>query len=552
MKKKRSWAWLIVILILAAAAVGAVVLQRMLRVGAANLSAQQYETAKVTKGDINVTVHGTGSIEAMDTSTVVANASAKVDSVLVENGDAVKKGQLIARLNADAVNDNIKSLKDQISAQDATIAGMRAMPGTKTLYAPVDARVKAIYAKQDEDTGVSMSADGALMLLSTDGKMKVAFVPGSGTMVKAGEAVMVTVGHATLNGYLSSVPDSTTDEAVAVINNDTCSVGAKAVVKDASGAKLGQGALEVNAPLLVTADSGTVDKIYVDKDEKIGKGHRLVRLTGYILNSNFASAIQQRQTLQDDLNKAYDDLKDLNITAPAGGIVTDLALQENAMAQQGMTVCTIQQTSSFKLVVAVDELDIPGIRIGQEADVSIDALPNEKASGKVIKISSIGDVSNDVTTYDVTLQVNAPAGALANMSASADIQVASKSGALLVPVEALHTVDGKTYVYGALPGDMDPEATSAAGQGNGDGRFGGFFSRMRNGSAGNGTKQQRQTIEVTVGLIGDSYAEILSGLKEGDEIAVPVASDSSTSMFNIGGGGKRPAATGGGSGNGQN
>jgi HlyD family secretion protein len=559
MKKKKSWRWLIIVVILVVAVGGALVLQRVLRTNVTGLSTQQYESAKVAKGDIKVTVHGTGSIEAMDTSTVTSAASAKVDSVLVENGDTVKKGQLIAKLNADDVNSRISSLKDQITAQDATIASMRSAPAIKTLYAPVDARVKAIYAKEGDDTGVSMSAYGALMLLSTDGKMKLSFVPASGVALKGGDAVKVTIGSTTLDGYISTIPDSTTDEAVAVIYNDKGSVGAEAVVKNASGVELGRGTLEVNQPLLITVDSGTVDHLYVKKGDKVSKGNKLVRLTGYILDPNFSSQIAQRQKLVDDLNTAYDDLKDLNITAPADGIVTGLTLQENAMAQDGTTVCTIQETTGFKLVVAVDELDIPGIKIGQKADVKIDALPGQAATGEVTKISSIGDKANDVTTYDVTLQVNAPAGALANMSASADIDVASKSGVLLVPVEALHSVNGKTFVYGALAGDLNPDATgSPAGQGNG-GMFGGMLGRMRGASgSANSAKQQRQSIEVTVGLISDSYAEILSGLNEGDEIAVPVAQDSSANMFSFGGGrqnsgssqSSQPSPTGG-AGNGQ-
>lgn len=543
MKKKRSLAWIVIVVIVVVAAGGALLLQRALRVSAANLSAQQYETAKVTKGDISVTVHGTGSLDVQDTSTVSAGASAKVDSVLVENGDNVKKGQLIAQLNADDVNDKISSLKDQITAQDATIANMRSAPVTKTLYAPVDSRVKAIYAKEDEDTGISMSAKGALMLLSTDGKMKVSFVPVSGVQVRAGAAVKVVMGKTSVEGYIESIPDSTTDDAVAIISDGGYTLNAKATVNDASGAVLGNGTLEVNKPLLITADSGTVDRLYVEKEDEVKQGHRVVKLTGCILDPNFSSQLAQRQKLQDDLNQAYDDLKSLSITAPADGVVKDLALQENSMAQDGMTVCTILQNTGFKLVVAVDELDIPGIQIGQKATVKIDALPGKAATGEISKISSIGNIANGVTTYDVTLKVDAPAGAMANMSASADIEVASKSGVLLVPVEALHTVNGKTYVYGTLPGDLTA-GTSDAQAAKGGGMFGAIQSRMGgNSGSANSSKLERQSIEVTVGLISDSSVEILSGLSEGDEIAVPVAQDSSTNMMNFGGGNRNQSST---------
>jgi hypothetical protein len=218
----------------------------------------------------------------MDTKTVAANASGKVDSVLVQDGDVVKQGQLLASLDADALNTQIKSLKEQIIAQDATIASMRSMPATKTLTAPVDSRVKAIYAKVDDDANVSMSANGALMVLSTDDSMKVSFVPNKDVEVVAGSTVKFVIGNKSVNGYITIVPDSTSDKAEAVVADDNYAIGKSVIVKNAKGTELGSGTLEVNRPLFITAYSGSVDHLYVSTNDVIKKGHKLVRLTGYI------------------------------------------------------------------------------------------------------------------------------------------------------------------------------------------------------------------------------------------------------------------------------
>lgn len=537
-KKKKGWIWLIVVAVII---IAAVFLLPMILSGGANpnASGQQYNAEKATRGDIRVTVHGTGSIEVMDTSAITAGTTGKVDTVSVENGDAVKQGQVIAMLNDDDINAKITSLKEQIITQDATIANLRTMPGIKTLYAPVDCRVKDIYAKADEDTNISMSEHNALMVLSTDGKMKVSFVPASGVEIKAGDPVTFVIGNKAIKGFITTIPDSTTDKAEAVINNDSLAENRTAIIKNAKGVEVGRGNLEINRPLLVTAYSGTVDHIYPQVNETIKKGHKLFRLTGYILDSSFESQLVKRQQLQDDLDDAYGDLADLSITAPADGIVTDLALKENSTVQQGMAICTIQQNTGFKLVVAVDELDISKIQIGQKADIKIDALADAAATGEVTKISQIGVKANDVTTYDVTLKVTAPAGTLANMSASTDIEVAFKAGTLLVPVEAIHTVNGKSYVYGALPYDSrstDQTNDNTAANGNNpiNNRMQIMFGRRANNAKQ--AAMERPTIEVTVGLISDSMAEILSGLAEGDEIAVPVAQSSTNAMFGFGGG----------------
>ncbi len=542
-QKKRGWIWLTALLVIVFGG-AAFLLPVLLPTGDLNLTQQSYKAEKVTKGDIQVTVHGTGSIEAMDTSSISVKATGIVDQLFVENGDVVKEGQVIAMLDDDAINTQIDALKEQIVAQDATIASLRAMPGAKYLTAPVDCRVKAIYAREGEDANVSMSKKGALLVLSTDGKMKVSFTPKDGAKVSAGAPVKFIIGSVTLNGFITEVPDSTNTNAEAVISNDSIQVGRVAVIKDGKGKELGRGPLEINRPLLITATSGKVDTIYVEAGDTLKAGKRLAKLTGYILNPEFEAQLVKRQQLQDDLDQAYSDLKDLSITATAEGIVTNLAIEENGAVQEGMAVCKIEQISTFKLVIAVDELDIPKIAIGQKAQVKIDALPGKEATGEVVKIAPIGVKANDVTTYDVTLRLASPADTLAAMSASADIEVAFKAGTLLVPVEAVHTVNGKSWVYGA----MSQDAREGQGDSAKTGSRRGLLSMFNRGKS---TEQaERPIVDVTVGLVSDTWAEILSGLSEGDEVALPISQSSAAQMMGFGrmGGGQGGGQGGSGSG----
>ena len=526
-QKKKGWIWITALLVIVFAG-AAFLLPVLLPTGDLNLTQQQYKAEKVTKGDIQVTVHGTGSVEAMDTSTVTASTAGIVDQVFVENGDAVKAGQLIAMLDDDAANTKIDSLKEQIVTQDATIASLRAMPGAKYLTAPVDGRVTAVYAAKGEDAGLSMSKKGALLVLSTDGRMKISFKPKDGVSITSGAQVKVVIGSVTKQGFITEVPGRAGENAEAVINDDSLTVGKTAVIQDAKGSELGQGALEINRPLLVTATTGKVDAVYVKAGAKVKAGKKLIKLTGSILNPEFEAQIVKRQQLQDDLDQAYEDLKDLSIAAPTDGIIAGLSIADKGAVQEGAAVCKIEQTATFKLVVAVDELDVPKIAIGQKATVKIDALPGEEATGEVIRIAPIGVKANEVTTYNVTLKLTSPAGTLAMMSASADIEVASKTGVLLVPVEAVHTVNGKSWVYGAMSQDIredqaNPSKSNRAG-----------LRTMFSGGSKQG-EAKRPMIDVTVGLVSDTWAEILSGLNEGDEVALPVSQNSMANMMGFGG-----------------
>ncbi len=530
MNKKKKFPWKALIITLVVVAVlGSAAFYALNRPRTTLSVGPTYFMSTVARGDIRVTVHGSGSLEPMNSANVYVQAAGKVENLLVEDGDIVSAGQTLAVLSDDALADQIDSIKEQIITQDATIAGlMRGNTGSKTLKAPVESRVKAIYAAEGQDVGVAMSAHNALMLLSTDGKLKVDFDPAEGVRPESGQAVKVVVGDKSVDGFVALTPDGATTQAQVQINDDTLDIGVDAKVLSADGATMGQGKLEVNRPLLVSAYSGTVDSIDVKVGDLVKAGRRLVRLDGAVLSANFEAQLVKRQQLSDDLEDCYEEQAKLTLTAPADGVVSGLALTQGAMAPVNSLAMMVQSKDSFKLVVAVDELDIPQVSVGQKATVKIDALPEAQAEGEVMRISPVGNKVNDVTTYDVTLKVNAPKGALAAMNASADVEVAFHENALLVPVEAIQTVGGRTYVYSAN-GD---EAQAGAPRGAvGNGGFGG--QRRDAGQAA----AERQRIDVKVGLINDTQAEILEGLNEGDKIAVPQAESTNNMMAGFAAGG---------------
>ncbi len=171
----------------------------------------------------------------------------------------------------------------------------------------------------------------------------------------------------------------------------------------------------------------------------------------------------------------------------------------------------------------ISEVDAPKIKEGQQATITLDAFSGKTFTGKVIGINHEGVVSSGVVTYPLTIQLdNNYDGIAPNMSATANIIVDTKSDVLLVPLAAVQTSNGQSYVR-----------------------------VLKNG-------QITQT-PVTVGESSDTQTEITSGLTEGDTVVVgTVASQSSggstsaspfsRSLFGGGGGGVRINAGGGGKG----
>jgi macrolide-specific efflux system membrane fusion protein len=167
----------------------------------------------------------------------------------------------------------------------------------------------------------------------------------------------------------------------------------------------------------------------------------------------------------------------------------------------------MSEISGLEVSAAFSESDSAGLKVGQSAAFTFSALTGTTVAGKVTKIASTSTVTNNVVTYAVTIALdNAPSTVKAGMTASAVVTTAQANDALRVPTAAVR------------------------GRGTT-----GTVTVIKNG------KQTPQA--VGVGLRGDSFAEITSGLTAGEKIVVSTSSGSFT-------GGPTGGATGGGTGGG--
>ena len=142
----------------------------------------------------------------------------------------------------------------------------------------------------------------------------------------------------------------------------------------------------------------------------------------------------------------------------------------------------------------IDELDVGKLEVGQKVQITCDALEGQQFEGYVSKISINGKSSNGVTTYPVTVKLDEYGNLLPGMNVNAEIIVSNAENVLTVPVGAvmrgnLIMVEGTESSVEAPAGQTTPE---------------GYVWR-----------------EVELGVNDDEYIEIVSGLQEGEMIAVP-------------------------------
>ena len=145
------------------------------------------------------------------------------------------------------------------------------------------------------------------------------------------------------------------------------------------------------------------------------------------------------------------DLDQYKIVSPIDGIITNMANKVGDTVKPGDEVADVSDPSQMEFEIPVDELDIAKLKVGQKTSITVDALPattKTPVSGEVAKIAVVGDAESGVTTFLVTVKIDDNLGVLkGGMNANGDIQVSNQNNILYVPIEAISTINGNSYVY---------------------------------------------------------------------------------------------------------
>ena len=218
------------------------------------------------------------------------------------------------------------------------------------------------------------------------------------------------------------------------------------------------------------------------------------------MGDTVASSALSLESAENQLSSAEKKLDDYSITAPISGTVITKNAKEgdNINATYANPLAVIYDLSKVKFQMKVDELDVLKIYVGQEVKVTADALENVEMTGHITNISLEAITTGGVTEYPVTVEMDEVGDLLPGMNVSATIVLEEEKNALCIPVDALMR-GNIVYVKNEEGQETDAEAIAA------------------------GVPSGFHEVTVEVGLSSDSYVQILSGLKETDEVYVPRA-----------------------------
>ena len=177
-RRKRRRRWITVLIILALVAGGILYAVNVLRKRVeASMATESDEvlTYDASIGSISTRVSGSGTIENVDTEKVTVPEGVEIDEVMVKSNDKLRKGDLIATLDLTSVLSTLASVQEELDELDKELVAAGGDRVNTNVTAGVSGRVKKIYAGPKTDVAACMVENGALALISLDGKMAVEF-----------------------------------------------------------------------------------------------------------------------------------------------------------------------------------------------------------------------------------------------------------------------------------------------------------------------------------------------------------------------------------------
>jgi len=356
--------------------------------------------AKVEKGDLAKSVVATGKVTPITKVEVKSKASGIVKKLLVDYGDKVKQGQLLAQLDKVEIEAQVAQSQAALEAAQANLTSAQA----DSERAKVDAEGPDVpLLKRAYDRNVSMSKDGVVSP--------------------------------------STLEDSQRAYELA-LNKQNVAKAQVTVLK----AKIAQ------AQATVAQDQANLKQL----EEQLSYTDILSPIDGIVLS------------------------RDVEI----GDAVSSILV----LGSTATLVMTLGDTSEVYVKGKVDESDIGKVYLGQPARIKVESFKDKTFDGKVTKISPMGVEKDNVTTFEVRVSIQNPGGELkAEMTANAEIILDEHKNVLQIP-------------EGAILYDKDKKASVEVPDPKG--------------------KDGKKKIAVNIGISNGAKTEVLSGLKEGDQVVL--------------------------------
>ncbi len=356
--------------------------------------------AKVEKGDLAKSVVATGKVEPITKVEIKSKASGIVKKLLVDAGDRVKRGQLLAQLDKEEISAQVEQSKAGLQAAEASLTSAEA----DYERAKVDAEGPDVpLLKRGYDRAVGMAKEGVVSASALDDAQK--------------------------NYEMALNKQNVAKAQVSVLKSKIAQARAQ-VAQDEANLK------QLEEQLSYTDVESPIDGVVLSRDVEIGDAVSSILVLG----------------------------------------------------SSATLIMTLGDTSEVYVKGKVDESDIGKVYLGQPSRIKVESFKDKTFNGKVTKISPMGVEKDNVTTFEVRVSINNPGGELkAEMTANAEILLEEHKNVLQIP-------------EGSIIYDKDKKASVEVPDPKG--------------------KEGKRKVAVNIGISNGAKTELLSGLKEGDQVVL--------------------------------
>ena len=510
---KKNWKWLVPVLCVAVA--GGVFLLRPQQAKPASVDAS-YTEAAPERRDVTNTLSGTGTLNPANTYTVKSLVDGKVLTGTIEEGNIVEESNVLYTIDSSDASTNFE--KAEIAMQQAQRSYDKVVD-RQYVRAEVAGVVSSLkVTKGDEVTSgqeVAVIRDSSKMLLTLE------FPAADAANFSVGQSAAVTLDGTfeQLDGTVTSVSGTDalsagnllTRTVTITVKNAGGLTTAQAATASINGvSSIGSATFAYQAERTLTAQAaGTVTSINVQEGSDVAKDDIILGLSGDDLTESIQSASESLRSAEISMQNLQDAMNNYTITAPISGTIIEKDAKVGDAVKAGDTLCIVYDLSYLEMSINVDELQISSISVGQQVQITADAVPDKTYVGTVTRVSMKGASNGGTTTYPVTIRIDDTDGLRPGMNANAEIVVAEANNALVVPNAAV--VRG-SYVL------VTKDSPSAA-----------------NADTAMEAPEGFVYVPVKTGVSDDDYTQIVSGIQEGDTIGYDPSSVSSDSYYDDGG-----------------
>jgi RND family efflux transporter MFP subunit len=462
-----------IVLVAIAAVAGYFIYTNNTRASAAATQTQQ--TATVTRGNLIATVNSAGPVAARAQVALNFGTAGTVKQIYVKVGDVVKQGDVLAEL--DSTDLQFSMANAQIAFNQQLIQYQKAKAGpTADELAAARANVESVQANYDLAVRkANLNDDQLVQLRNSLEKSAIALQKAQSDYDKA----------------VSERKSDLTAQAIAL-----------------QQAKLDYESAQANYNIQVANINDS--NVRSAASSLLSTKANLAKLENSPTQQDLQIAEAQMEQARLNLAQAQYKMRNMQIVAPFNGTVTQVNI-DNFYAVAGNTAAIqLSDLSKLQITVNMAEVDIGKVKVGQDVNITFDALPDRpQLTGKVEQVALVAVTQQGVVNYPVVIVLDSPDTSVikTGMTANVAIVVDKRENVLLVPNRALRNQGRQKVAQVQQPNLNTP----------------------------------LQTV-VQTGLQSDTHSEVLSGLKEGDVVVITTTTRTTTPTGGFGpaGGGPPP------------